>query len=225
LQKSLEPFLRTDKIVNVERLKSIQGVEQINNFKDNTNNFTNLEKLKPEEILYLNVCDWLEPQATKINARIQQAGGIKITEIRDGIECVTEIHEFDLFHSLLGEMTPGFTNAHTKGGHLFIPELKAALLDTGEIKSLGNGFFDMEIKYKGKISNNYKNNSYFPGGTSVEQAVKIIEEAISNFQLIESTHLAVNGKQTFNITSKYGTKFRVYIENNVAKYHPLNPFA
>ncbi len=136
--KSIEPYISSEKIVNVERLKSIEGIDQINKFKEYTNNFTNLEKLTPEEILYLNLCDWLEPQAAAINAEIKAAGGLKFMDPVTKAEVVIE--KFDLVHSLLGEMKPGSIRETIKGGHLLISELKAATLEIGTIKSLDNGF-------------------------------------------------------------------------------------
>ena len=96
--------MNSEKIINVERLKSIKGVDQIEKYRDYTNNFhpDGIAKLKPEEILHLNLCDWLAPQAKIINKRIKDAGGLKVRQIHDGIECVSEIYELDLFHSFFG---------------------------------------------------------------------------------------------------------------------------
>jgi len=179
-QKELEPFLRCDKIINIERLKSIEGIEQIDNFKRYTNNFTNLEKLTSEEILYLNLCDWLEPQATKINARLKDIGGLKFIDPASKMELVIE--KYDLFHSLLGEMTPGNLKNCIGGGHLPLLELRTATLEIGEINQFGKGFFDMKIKVK----SNRKMNSYFPLGTSVDQAVGMIEVALANTDKIKN---------------------------------------
>jgi hypothetical protein len=44
----------------------------------------------------------------------------------------------------------------------------------------------MEIKYKAKESIKYKPNSYFPAGTSVEQAVKMIEESLENIKKVQN---------------------------------------
>ncbi len=73
-QKSIEPYLNSEKIINVERLKTIENIEQIELYKKYTNNFhpDSIAKLKPEEILHLNLCDWLEPQARKINASLKK---------------------------------------------------------------------------------------------------------------------------------------------------------
>ncbi|MGZ6255320.1 MAG: hypothetical protein ACXWL5_04990 [Candidatus Chromulinivorax sp.] len=219
-QKEIEPFLRTDKIINVERLKSIEDVEQIKKYKEYTNNFhpDGIAKLKPEEILHLNLCDWLEPQARKINARIKEAGGLKITEIRDGIECITEIHEFDLFHSLLGEIRPGSIRDNTLGGHLSIPELRVATLELGEIKLLENGFFDIPIK-KGS---NSKINSYFPAGTSIEQAVEMVEEGICNIKEIQNiTPLDKPGQIIYKVKNLQKQTFKLHIKNNKAQFYPF----
>ena len=71
-EKTIEPYLNSENLVDIKHLQSIEGVEQINKFKEYTNNFTDLAKLKPEEVLYLNLCDWLEPQAKTINARLKK---------------------------------------------------------------------------------------------------------------------------------------------------------
>ena len=217
-------FLNSEKVLNVKELKSLKGIDQIERYRTYTNNFSpeGLAKLKPEEVLHLNLCNWLEPKARIINARIKDIGGLKVRQIHNGIECISEIYEFDLFHSLLGEVNPGFTNCHTKGGHLFIPELKAALLDIGEIKPLKNGFFDLGIKYKGKASLNFKDNSYFPAGTSVEQAVGMIEKAIANIEKIENvTGKGRIDKVIYQIELYNNQAFRLCIKNKTATFFPF----
>jgi len=220
-KKSIEPYLNSEKIINPERLKAIEGVDQVEKFRTYTDNFTNLEKLTPEEILYLNLCDWLEPQARLINERLQKCGGLKIVEIRDGIKCTTEIHEFDLFHSLLGEMRPGSIRDHTNGGHLFIPELRAAMLDVGSIEVLENGFFDMGIKYKGKASTKFVPNTYFPTGKSVEEVVAMIEDAVLKPQEIKAINNLKN-KDLIGLqaTNKKNQTFMLLLEGNVAQFYP-----
>jgi len=221
LHKETEPFLSSEKLVNVERLKATKDIKQIEDFRTYTDNFKNLDKLKPEEILYLNLCDWLAPKALKINDRLKKSGGLKFIDPATKAEVV--IKEFDLFHSLLGEMKPEALANRTSGGHLFIPELKAAILDTNEIKQFGKGYFDMGIKYAGKQSTKYKPNSYFPIGTSVEQAVEIIENAIVNFKEIEVLNDSANTSQSaFKLTQINNMQFNLRIENEIAQFYPLN---
>ncbi len=218
----LDPFLNSEKVLNVEKLKSLKGIDQIEKYRDYTNNFSpeGLAKLKPEEILHLNLCDWLAPQAKIINKRIKDAGGFKVRQIHDGIECVSEIYELDLFHSLLGEVRPGSVRDATKGGHLPIAELKSALFETGEIKSLGNGFFDMAIKRGSK----FKNNSFFPVGKSVDQCVKMIEEAIVYSEKNLYIEIAENGKILIEVVNESNQKFALHVEKGIAKGYPKSIF-
>jgi hypothetical protein len=220
-QKTIEPYLRMDKIVDVERLKTIENVEQINNFKKYTNNFTSLEKLTSEEILYLNLCDWLEPRAKKINVALKKKGGITLVDSQTGASVFFD--EYDLFHSLLGEMSPGAVADRIKGGHLYIPELKAAILDIGEIEPFGKGFFDMNIKYAGKLSEKYKQNSYFPMGTSVEQAVDMIEEAIKKSTNIKIMNAKNPVFQGFICTNQQGQDFGILAKNKIIQFYPIKP--
>jgi len=214
--------LNSEKIIDVERLKSIEGIEQIDKYRDYTNNFTDPAKLKPEEILYLNLCDWLEPQAIKINAALKKRGGIKVIDPVSKAEVIIE--KYDLYHSLLGEMKPEFLNNVTKGGHLPIAELKSALFETGEIKSLGNGFFDMTIKR----GSNKRLKSYFPLGTNIEEAVVMIEEAILNEEFvkyIKPENLSIEKalkttEKTFEVVHKINQKFSIHINNGIAKFYP-----
>jgi len=221
----LDPFLNSEKIIDVERLKSIEGVDQIEKYRDYTNNFhpDGIAKLKPEEILHLNLCDWLAPKAIEINERIRKAGGLKISETRNGIEYITEIYELDLFHSLLGEMKPGSVRDATKGGHLFISELKSATFDIGEIKSFGNGFFDMEIKHVRGLSDQYKTNSFFQVGTSIDEAVAMIENSVLfpyEIRIIEG--IKNKSLKGFHLINKNGDSFALFIENKVAQFYPYN---
>ena len=219
-QKSIEPYLNSEKIINVERLKSIEGIDQITEFKKYTNNFKDLEKLKPEEILYLNLCDWLEPKAAKINAQLKASGGLKIIDPISKTEVIIE--EFDLFHSLLCEMKPEALANRTSGGHLMITELHAATLDIRNIESLGNGFLDIEIKYAGKLSDKYKKNSYFPAGTTPERAVKFIEDSITNFKKIKNvTPTGTIDRIIFEFQNYENQSFKVYIKENIARFHPF----
>jgi hypothetical protein len=219
-QKSIEPYLNSEKIIDVERLKSIDDIDQITEFKKYTNNFKDLEKLKPEEILYLNLCDWLEPKAAKINAQLKASGGLKIIDPISKTEVIIE--EFDLFHSLLCEMKPEALANRTSGGHLMIPELHAATLDIRNIESLGNGFLDIEIKYAGKLSDKYKKNSYFPAGTTPERAVKFIEDSITNFKKIKNvTPTGTIDRIIFEFQNYENQSFKVYIKENIARFHPF----
>ena len=230
LHKEIEPFLSSEKLVNVERLKATKDIKQIEDFRTYTDNFKNLDKLKPEEILYLNLCDWLAPKALEINDRLKKIpGGLKIIDQKTGIEAV--IKEFDLFHSLLGEMKPQALANRVSGGHLFIPELKGAILDINEIKQFGKGYFDMGIKYAGKQSTKYKPNSYFPIGTSIEQAVEIIEDAISNkgfIEFIKPENISIESalastKKTFEATHRQNQKFTLHTDNGITNFYPNAP--
>jgi hypothetical protein len=114
-------------------------------------------------------------------------------------------------------MKPQYLNNVTSGGHLPLLELRCAVLEIGEIKSMGNGFFDMVIKR----GSNRKTNSYFPVGTSVEQAVEMIENAAMNYKDIIIKN--VNGKTFIDVENKSNQYFRFVIEDRIAKFHPLNP--
>jgi hypothetical protein len=39
-----------------------KDIPPVKKLQDYTNNFTDLTKLTKEEVLYLNLCDWLEPK-------------------------------------------------------------------------------------------------------------------------------------------------------------------
>ena len=217
-QKSIEPYLRCDKILNVERLKTIEGIEQINEFKKYTNNFTNLEKLTEQEILYLNLCDWLEPQAAKINARLKDIGGLKCIDPLSKAEAIIE--KYDLFHSVLGEMTPGNLKKCISGGHLPLLELRTATLEIGEMKSFGNGFFDMNIR----VRSNRKTNSYFPLGTSVEEVINMIEVGFENIKKFELSTSEGMTKAVLEVEGQCNQIFKLYIKNGEAKFFPFSPF-
>jgi len=214
--KSYEPYLNSEKIINVERLQSIEGVEQIERFKKYADNFKNLERLTPEEILYLNLCDWLEPQATVINAEIKAMGGLKFIHPETGQQII--IQKLDLFHSLLGEMKPGSIRHTTKGGHLMIPELRAATLEMSEIKHVSNGYFEAFIK----SGCNKKQCTYFPLETSVQDAVSIIKDSIQNPKKLSPKILNSSNAQGFQLTNYQLQNFVISIENKIGKFYP-NP--
>jgi len=93
------------------------------------------------------------------------------------------------------------------------------LLDIGEIKHIGNGFFDMQIKR----GSHRKTNSYFPIGTSVEEAVAIIEDVILNPKNIECIDdLKNKALHGYTMTNKIDQNFRLLIENKVAQFFPYN---
>ena len=83
----------------------------------------------------------------------------------------------------------------------------------------------MGIEYAGKGAGKYKPNSFFPLGTSVEQAVELIEQAINHPKDIIIDFKGLTGKISCDITSKFDQMFTLYIENNIATMHPLNPAA
>lgn len=121
-EKEIEQVVRATQIKNPRALQASKGIDQIERFREYTNNFTNLDILTPEEVMYLNLCEWLEPKAKKINNALKAQGGLKVVDPKTGaVQAVIE--EFDLFHSLLGEMSPNALANRVKGGHLYIPEL------------------------------------------------------------------------------------------------------
>jgi len=216
LHKETEPFLSSEKLVNVERLKATKDIKQIEDFRTYTDNFKNLDKLKPEEILYLNLCDWLAPQAATINAEL---GVLKFIDPATKVEVF--IKELDLFHSLLGEMRPGSIKKHTSGGHLLIPELRAAMLDVDKIEHIGKDFFDMSIKYAGKQSEKYVSNTYFPMGTSIEQSVSIIKDTIKNninVSIVEN--IKDESFKGFKLTNQQNQVFVLLTQNETAQFYP-----
>jgi hypothetical protein len=178
--------------------------------------------MHPDEILYLNLCDWLKPQADLINAELKSLGGLTIIDQASGQQAL--IKEFDLFHSLLGEMKPGSVRSTTSGGHCFLTELRAASLSYDEVKAFGNGFFDMQIKPRRGLSASYKDQTYFPAGKSISDCTDILIDAIKNPKCIEFG-AAVEGKQIIDITQQSNQKFRLYIENNILRFSPVSPFA
>jgi len=191
------------------------------NFKKHTDSFAHIGRLEPEEILYLNMCTWLEPQARKINSRLKYYGDLKIVEMIDGVENVTEIYEFDLFHSLLGEMLPGSSRDSGRGGHLFIPGFTGCFFAADTIEPIGGGFFYMNIESVNKKIFSFKPNSYFPSGTDVVEAIKIIEDAIQNYKFLHCVTSKIKPtEKIFEIIDMHDRKFIVRVNNGVAKFYP-----
>ena len=93
------------------------------------------------------------------------------------------------------------------------------------MKAFGDGFLYMNIKDPRSLLNKYKSNAYFPYGNMPKDCSDMILQAIQDPQLVECCDISPNGRYTFNVINQSGQKFRMYIENNVAKYHPLSPFA
>ncbi|MGZ6251215.1 MAG: hypothetical protein ACXWL2_04245 [Candidatus Chromulinivorax sp.] len=177
--------------------------------------------LNLQEILYLNLCDWLVPQAAKINAEIKAMGGWKFIDPETLQEIIIE--KLDLFHSLLGEMKPGSIRETTSGGHLLIVELRGATLEMDAFRIFNQNFLDTGIKYAGKVSNKYKEQSYFPVGTSVQEAVDTIEKGIKNLKDIKNvTPVDLFGKAFYEIkNTEINQFFKIRIEKGVAQFYPL----
>ena len=166
----------------------------------------------------------MHPKSLEINAQIKEMG-LTITEVRNGITCVTDIHEFDIFHSLLGEMRPGSVADATSGGHLFISELKAATFNIDKIEALQNGYFDLFVKHARGNSANFKPKTCFPSGYSVEDAMNTIIDTIKNPKSTVLTTTTAQGKQIFDLTNQSNLKFRMYIEKEIVRFSPLSPNA
>jgi hypothetical protein len=112
-------------------------------------------------------------------------------------------------------MAPGSIKNHTKGGHLFIAELKAVALELKEFKELKHGFFDMLVKR----GSNKKPKTFYPLGTTPEQAIESLEKCIKNAKSI--TFEQKPDKMYCYITDKKGQKYTLYVDkNNVAQFHP-----
>ena len=201
----------------------MNGAYQINKFGIYTNNFTNLDVLTPDEILYLNLCNWLHTYAQEINSELKTNGRIHLVDQVQGVE--TYFDQFDIFTSLLGEKEPGSITSITKSGHLTLPELQAALFDFGsEMKAFGDGFLYMNIKDPRSLLNKYKSNAYFPYGNMPKDCSDMILQAIQDPQLVECCDISPNGRYTFNVINQSGQKFRIYVQDNIARFHPMNSF-
>ena len=221
LYKDLEKVCHATEVINKDRLLEIsKTVPQVEEFRKFTDNFTRLEKLQQNEILYLNLCDWLEPQATRINAQVKNMG-LKITEIKDGITCFTNIYEFDIFHSLLGEMRPGSVKSATSGGHWFLSELKASTFEVTNIEAFGSGFFDMSVKHTRGNSANYIAKSYFPVGSTIEECVDMVIDAIKDGQsIINITEAQHINQSLFQAKDKLNQVFGIRVTGTQAKFFP-----
>ena len=211
LKKSIEPYLRTDMLL--PGLADIKGVRQIENFREITKNFTTIERLTEHEILYLNACNWLYPQAIEINNKVRSLG-LKIFDV--------EIKEFGLFHSLLGDMKPGCIETALSGGHLLITDIKSVTHIVENIMPLNDGYFDAMIKHIKSIGN-AERKTFFPCGKSPEQCVDIIIDAIQNPKFIKQELSNNLKKKIFNITNQENQIFTLYVENGRATFHRSNP--
>ncbi len=196
-----------------------------------------LEVLHPDEKLYLNLCDWLEPQAQQINADLKAMGGLIIRD-PNNTNIFVKIEEFDLFHSLLGEMQHGSIRKNLSGGHLIISELKAALCEFNDMQTYWDGFMDIQMKLKRGTSDVFKPKSFFPYGSSPSDCTNIIENAIKNTindpKIKNLTPSKINlfkvetdaqniTKFTIEIENNLGQVFKFYIEDGIAKYFPFSP--
>jgi len=227
LEKELAKIRKSVDIINRDRLMTIsKDVKQVENFRNITKNFDPalVAQLHHDEILYLNLCDWLEPQVSKINTRLQAQGGMVIIDSKAGVEVV--IKEYDIYHSLLGEIKPGSVRETVKGGHWFCPELRAASFDVQKIKSCGNGFFDMQIRQARRVTGDHVGKTYFPAGKSIEQCITILEEAMSQEASIKYVIPDYPTTQkAFEAVHVSGQKFVLRVDNGVAKFYPwsINP--
>jgi len=232
LQKNIEPYLRCDKIISPERLRATKGIKQIEHFREKTNNFDPkmLESLHPDEKLYLNLCDWLYPQSVEINEKIKAVGGLIIRDPNNA-NIFVKIEEFDLFHSLLGEMKLGSIRQNLKGGHMMIPEFKSALCEMNEMQTYWDGFIDLQMKLKRGNAESYITKSFFPHGSSPADCTNIIENAIKNVvnnptkiqKFLIETDVNNVSKFTIEIENSLGHVFRFYIKDGSAQFFPLSP--
>ena len=196
-----------------------------------------LEALHPDEKLYLNLCDWLEPQAAKINADLKAAGGLIIQDPNNA-KLFVKIEEFDLFHSLLGEMQHGSIRKNLSGGHLMIPELKSSLCEFNEMQTYWDGFIDVQMKLKRGNAEKFTTKSFFPYGNSPADCTKIIENTINNVihdpniknltpSKVKLFNIETNTqnitKYTIEIENHSGQVFKFFIEDGIAKYFPFSP--
>jgi len=202
----------------------MNGAKQISKFSIYTNNFTNIDILTPDEILYLNLCNWLHSHAQEINDELKAKGKFYLVDNTQGIE--TYFDQFDVISSLLGEKQPGSVPSIIKSGHFTIPEFQAEMFDiNGSEKGFGDGFFYIDIKDSYSLLNKYKSNAYFPYGNMPKDCTDTILNAIQNPKLIECCDISLDNRYAFNVIDQTNQKFRVYIQNNIATFHPMHPFA
>ena len=59
-------------------------------------------------------------------------------------------------------------------------------------------------------------------GTNVEQATKMIEDAISNLKTIENiTPLGRTDQVMYKIEGQINQKFKIHIKNNITHFYPF----
>lgn len=85
----------------------------------------------------------------------------------------------------------------------------------------------MEIQYLQKPKPyNFKSNTYFQLGTSVEEAVQIVENAVLNATDIAVKSISLeHAKISLDIIKDEIAVFSYHIEKGIARFHPLSPLA
>ncbi|MGZ6251158.1 MAG: hypothetical protein ACXWL2_03960, partial [Candidatus Chromulinivorax sp.] len=136
-----EKYYRSD--VLLPGLEKIEGVKQIDAYRAITNNFQDISKLTPADIMYLNMCNGLYPYSVEINELVKKSM-LYVTDLESNI---TYIKEFDIFHSFLGEMRPNAKSPAKLGGHMLFPQAKATTHAIEQIIPFENGYFDLFVKH------------------------------------------------------------------------------
>ncbi|MGZ6254962.1 MAG: hypothetical protein ACXWL5_03170 [Candidatus Chromulinivorax sp.] len=212
LQAMFEKYYRSD--VLLPGLEKIEGVKQIDAYRAITNNFQDISKLTPADIMYLNMCNGLYPYSVEINELVKKSM-LYVTDLEGNI---TYIKEFDIFHSFLGEMRPNATSYAKKGGHMLFPEAKFITHKINAIIPLEHGYYDIAVKHIVDKGGKTAWKTQFPLGSTPIENAQLIIDLIKDLK--EPIEIGVN--KSFELIHKSGQKFQIYVENEIAQFYPIS---
>ena len=219
LQASFEKYYKSDALL--PGLEKIEGIKQIENYQTITKNFTTIEHLTEADVMYLNMCNGLHAHSVEINELVKNA----MLQIIDQNGKIIEIKKFDIYHSFLGEMRPNAKSPAKLGGHLLFPESKTFTHTVKEIIPFENGYFDLYVKHIADETGKIVPKTQFPlGSTPMENAqiiIDLIQELRNPIEVLTNS----KGTKSFDLLKKCGQKFAIYIEDGVARFHPISPNA
>ena len=108
---------------------------------------------------------------------------------------------------------------------MLFPESKAFTHIVEEIIPLENGYFDLTVKHIADKTGNFTPKTQFSLGSTPIENAQIIIDLIQDIKVPIDVRLNSKGIAIFDLKHSCGQKFRVYVEDGFAKFHPVSPKA
>ncbi|MGZ6250837.1 MAG: hypothetical protein ACXWL2_02310, partial [Candidatus Chromulinivorax sp.] len=111
------------------------------------------------------------------------------------------------------------------GGHMLFPQAKATTHAIEQIIPFENGYFDLFVKHIADESKKFRPKTQFPLGSTPIENAQLIIDLIKDIKKPIKIEINSIGTKFFDLQHSSNQKFKIYIQESVAHFHPISPNA